>query len=253
MPPRPLALITLAAVLIVLPTTQRAAHAGVKVVVLEDQPVPLPVLGPQAVRNALEAVVKSLDAEVVAAADATHILRVQGAYENDVFRFSLDLRDRASARIASVQDKCELCTSDEMLRLLRERAVLLCSQYLSHAGRRADSTPPDVTSREVSPAPADAPTGARSRWPLALGAVGFALVATGAVFVALGKRPTCTGDVPASECPEVRSFRPAGFLLGGIGLAAAAGALVWYHGETARPGRARLSIGPTGAMLSGSF
>ena len=235
------------------------------VAVVESSSSKLPRGEAAKLRGDVEAVLRSLGAEIIAFADAkaatggdctrpdcmldighatgaTHILRVESSFNKGAFTIQLQLWDGRTGKTLSSDGKsCDICTLPDLHEAMRDQAKALCTRVFE-AEAAANATPlspvlapaplPPSPAVEVStPTPAPPkPTGNRlgQVGGLTLVALGVAAVAYGGYLLHLNGKPVCTNN-QNTNCAYVHSTAGsgAGFLVGGVGALLAGGYLFY--------------------------
>jgi hypothetical protein len=127
-----------------------------------------------------------------------------------------------------------------------DQAALLWTQAATEpqtAG--AAATPAGVPAAPAEPA-------AKPIWPWAVGGVGIAALGTGIALIAMGKESGCP-NASYDECGKKRDLAPAGYVIGGTGLALIGAAVVGYVVGSRRASDTTVAVGPHGIAIGGSF
>lgn len=275
-----------------LPASPADAAEG-PVLVLESRAVALPGVGSKALRNTIEAAIKSQGGEVVRprklavpeagcttpecyqrvseAAKAAYVLRVDGKYVNDGYELYMEMWSASSGEIARGQDRrCQVCSASEMLEHARDQATLL---YATQLHPPAKPPAPAVAEAKAPPEPGPAP--AKNEPPVVLsqsspppkdqgGSIlvpsivaggGVAVAAVGIYFWATdGRETNCKSTELGRMCFALRDTRALGMSLLGAGLVATAvGGFMIYRVLDSQSASASVAVGPGSLTLKGTF
>lgn len=230
------------AALVMTLVTPRTVHAAdpdgkPRVLIIEPRPVVLPGLGQRALRNAVETVVRTNEAEVIPArrataagacetpaclrrtateAKATHVFRVDGEYANEGYRLQLTLWvDATAQQVKGELLRCQICTATEMLAAAREQATALWSK------RNGPSPEPTPPARPAEPAPPE-PDLTRPD--------------SGTPSPALGTSTPGDQDNPPTERPAWKTVLPLVGIVAGVGSIAVGAYLLSTQGGCANAG-----------------
>ncbi len=262
------------------------AHADAAVVVIETRPVVLPGIGARALRNTVEAAIKSQGGDIVRsgtlpaaatacttsdclrqvsdATGATHVLRVDGSYANDGYELYMEMWSAGTGQTTRGQSrKCLVCSTSEMLANARDQATLLYGAQLRAQAPVEPSgarSPPAVAPAPVPQAPDTGPRPGPGPRPslvapaLVVGA-GLGLGLAGGYLLTMHGEPAkCRMTPEAKMCFAIRDTKTPGILMVGAGvIAAAVGAVVLLMRLDGGRSTVSLAVGPDGLLLAGGF
>jgi hypothetical protein len=251
-----------------------AAAAGAqpaRVAVLEPSTSNLPGVEPHALQTAVASALAAKGVEVVpagkigpelavctapscyvtvaGATGATHVLRVEGLYANDGYTLQLEVWNRATGRLTrGERHHCEICAPRDMVGAAYDQTAVLWTQAATDA--QAPGAAPGAVAATPPPAVPPAPH-AKPIWPWIVGGVGVAALGTGIALIAMGKESACP-DASYDECGKKRDLAPAGYAVGGAGLALVGAAVAGYL-LSGRPTDTTVALTPNGLAIGGRF
>lgn len=155
----------------------------------------------------------------------------------------------------STCDECALVAS--LTNHVRYQVAGAMAKLIHEASMPAVATTSPAPATPSGSGPDSGPThtsGFMSVGPYVLGGAGLIAVGAGALLWARGDQSECPGASTA-ECRLTYSDKKTGWLIGGVGLAAVAAAVVWWKlpVSTSSSTATSVAIGPGGASFFGSF
>jgi hypothetical protein len=194
---------------------------------------------------------------------ATHVLEIQGSYVNESYKMRLDVRTVNGGRVLGSESKeCEICSSRDFLRAIKDRTVSLWTRVAREQGSVVQ--PSVATGREskTTTVPLTAPSSAeqrqhRSLWQQPIPVLGLGLMLGGVVAMGFGGYYLAVdGEPPAnceSPCAFERDTKRLGWELmaGGGGALLTGTALVFLGRDTDTS--TRVAVGPGRLLVSGRF
>lgn len=192
---------------------------------------------------------------------ATHVLEIQGSYNNESYKFRLEVRTTNGARILGSESKeCEICSGRDFLRAIKERTTVLWTRVAREQASvvepapqaNAEPAPKVVSLQAVSNSERRQP---RSLWQQPLPLVGLGLMLGGVVAMSFGGYYLAVDGEPDPSDPDnrVRTTKRRGWeLMAGGGGAILAGTVIVLLGRDSESST-RVALGPGRILVSGRF
>jgi hypothetical protein len=186
---------------------------------------------------------------VAGATNATHVLRVEGLYANDGYTLQLEVWNRATGKLTrGERHHCEICAPRDMVGAAYDQTAVLWTQQAATDAQAPAAAP--TAPAAPTPAPTSGPA-VKPLWPWIVGGVGVAALGTGIALVAMGKESGCP-NATYDECGKKRDLAPAGYAVGGAGLALVGAAVAGYL-LSGRPADTTVALTPNGLAIGGRF
>jgi len=200
--------------------------------------------------------VPSCLAELGRRAGASHVLQIQGGYENESYNLRLDLLDGETGRtLGSDSKECEICSAKDFCRAVRDRSAALWTRVVrEQAGagplQAVPVAPvqPDTTGTNLAE-----PRVRRSFWVQPWPLFGLGLAAGGAALLGFGGYYLAVDGDCVGPCVSRRATAGFGWGLlagGGAALLGGVAIAIWGRDDEAGP---TVSLGPGSVALSGRF
>jgi hypothetical protein len=192
---------------------------------------------------------------------ATHVLEIQGTYNNESYKLRLDVRAANGGRVLGSESKeCEICSSRDFLRAIKERTTILWTRVAREQASvveplpqaNADAAPKGVSLTAPATAERRQP---RSLWQQPVPLVGLGIMLGGVVAMGFGGYYLAVDGEPDPSDPDnrVRTTKRMGWeLMAGGGGAILAGAAIVLLGRDSDTS-AKIAIGPDRILVFGRF
>lgn len=194
---------------------------------------------------------------------ATHVLEIQGNYNNESYKFRLDVRTTHGDRILGSESKeCEICSGRDFLRAIKERTTVLWTRV---AREQASVVEPAPVTQSEAPLTAVTPAAStserpqpRSLWQQPLPVLGLGLMLGGVVAMSFGGYYLAVDGEPPSGCGDPCPREPLKTKRLGWELMAGGGGAVLLGTAFVLLGRdsdtsTRVALGPGRILVSGRF
>jgi hypothetical protein len=194
---------------------------------------------------------------------ATHVLEIQGSYNNESYKLRLEVRTTNGGRVLGSESKeCEICSARDFLRAIKERAITLWVRVAREQASVAEPTVEPTRQEAPKAVPLIAPVHAerqqpRMLWQQPLPLVGLGLMLSGVVVMGFGGYYLAVDGEPPSRCEAPciyeRDTKKLGWaLLAGGGGAILAGTAIVLLGRDSESST-KVSLGPGRILVSGRF
>jgi hypothetical protein len=195
---------------------------------------------------------------------ATHVLEIQGNYNNESYKFRLDVRTTHGDRILGSESKeCEICSGRDFLRAIKERTTVLWTRVAREQASVVEPAPQANTEAAPKAESVLVPSNAerrqpRSLWQQPIPVLGLGLMLGGVVAMSFGGYYLAVDGEPPSGCSDPCPREPLKTKRLGWELMAGGGGAVLLGTAFVLLGRdsdtsTKVALGPGRILVSGRF